>query len=160
MVVSFSFICQNPVSTYSSEGETEKVPIRVEDGRVRPDRRDDLEAVIDRLYRRRTLTRLSTWDQLRYGPEIADYIRRRSRVYRQLSGEMGTEGPLPFALGFFRVTSDGLLEPIADTLPDPEPELLVRLLSEFLEAGARLYFGAEEGGTGWRIEGIGEWDRL
>lgn len=128
--------------------------MRVEQAQVRPDRRDELADLIARLYRRRSHARLSTWDQLRYGPEIADYLRRRSRVYRHIAGEAGTEGPLPFALGFFRITDEGALDPVADALPDPQPELLARLLSEFLEPGARLFFG--EGETGWAIEGEGD----
>ena len=147
------FICQNPVPKHVSGKSSVEVPVRVEQARVRPDRREKLQDLIARLYRRRSHARLSTWDQLRYGPEIADYLRRRSKVYRRVAGEPGTEGPLPFALGFFRVTSEGAFEPVADALPDPQPELLARLLSEFLEPGARLFFGEGAGETGWAVEG-------
>jgi hypothetical protein len=133
-----------------------EVPVRAEQARVRPDRREKLEDLIARLYRRRSHARLSTWDQLRYGPEIADYLRRRSEVYQQIAGEAGTEGPLPFALGFFRVTAEGAFEPVADALPDPKPRLLARLLSEFLQPGARLFFGEGTDETGWAIEGENE----
>ena len=125
----------------------------MEAAQVRPDRREDLEQIIARLYRRRSLQRLSTWDRLRYGPEIADYLRRRSRVYGQLSGEEGSEGPLPFALGYFRVTAEGAVQSTTDALPDPSPKLLVRLLSEFVEPGARLFFGEGADEAGWVVEG-------
>lgn len=127
---------------------------------MREERREALEQIIDRLYRRRSLRRLSTWDRLRYGPEVADFLRRRSRIYRHLSGEAGTEGPLPFALGFFRVTPEGAFQPVASTLPDPQPELLCRLLSEFLEPGARLFFGKREGEAGWQVDGEGQVRRV
>ena len=137
-----------------------EVPIRLEAAQVRPESREALAAIIDRLYRRRSLQRLSTWDRLRYGPEVADFLRRRSRVYRALSGEAGTEGPLPFALGFFRITSEGALQPVANALPDPQPELLCRLLSEFLQPGARLFLGEGENETVWQIGGEDDVQRL
>jgi hypothetical protein len=157
----FRPICHDPVSKPSSgSGATDEVPVRVEAAQVRAERREELSEIIDRLYRRRSLQRLSTWDQLRYGPEVADYLRRRSRVYRRRSGDAGTEGPLPFALGFFRITSGGALDPVADALPDPQPELIVRLLSEFLEPGARLVFGEGESEIGWVVKGEDELRRL
>ena len=157
----FSLRCHNPVSDRFPKGAAQKeVPLRLEDAQVQPERRGELEEIIERLYRRRTLRRLSTWDQLRYGPELADFLRRRSRVYRRLGGAPGEEGPLPFALGFFRIAAGGRLDPVADAVPDPQPELIVQLLSEFLEPGARLFFGRGESEQGWRIEGEGEISRL
>jgi hypothetical protein len=139
-----------------SDDADEDVPVRVEATQVRDGGRKELSQIIDRLYRRRSLQRLSTWDQLRYTPEVADYLRRRSEVYRRLSGEAGTEGPLPFALGFFRITAGGALDPVADALPDPQPELIARLLSEFLEPGGRLIFGEGDAETRWIVEGEDE----
>lgn len=130
------------------------VRCQLADAAVRSDRQGDLEDLIRFLYGRRTLAHLSTWDQIRHGPEIVHRLRRRSAVYRAMSTE--TDGPFLFELGFFRIR-EGHLEPIADALPDAQPEALSRLLSEFLQPGAHLRFEYPDGQqVGWRVEREGE----
>lgn len=131
-----------------------RVRCQLADAAVRPDRQGDLEELIRFLYGRRMLAHLDTWEQIRHGPEIVRTLRRRSAVYRAMSSE--TDGPFLFELGFFRIRH-GCLEPIADALPDAQPEALARLLSEFLQPGARLHFEYPDGTReAWRAEGEGE----
>lgn len=67
--------------------------------------------------------------------ELVQALRRVSRVYREFSTK--TTGPLPFELGFLRIRNDRL-EPISDPLHIENPELFVRMISEFVEPGARI----------------------
>lgn len=133
--------------------EADTIRCWLENARVRPEREQVLRELIDYLYGRRTLAHVDTWDRIRHGEEIIRKLRKKSAAYRAMSTE--TRGPFLFALGYFRIT-DGQLEPIPDALPDPAPEKLTRLLSEFLEPGASIHFEDETCRFGWRIEGEDE----
>jgi len=90
--------------------------------------------------------------------ELVQSLRRQSDVYREaLSGK--TEGPLPFALGYFQLQGD-TLRATSDTVPAAvAPEMLVRILSEFVQPGARFTFGRNEEAAAWVIRGVNEVER-
>lgn len=119
---------------------------------VRPERQEDLQALIDYCYARRTLAHADAWDRIRHGAEVVHALRRRSAVYRTLSTE--AQGPLLFELGFFRIAG-GRLEPIANALPDPHPEAVALVLSEFLKPGAQITLGEGERAQEWTVEAEG-----
>ncbi len=131
----------------------EEVRCRLEDAAVRPARAADLQALIDYCYARRTLAHADAWDRIRHGEEVVRKLRQLSAAYRTLSTE--TSGPLLFEIGYFRI-AEGRLEPVARALPDPHPEAVARVLSEFLEPGARIVFGEGEAARGWTIEAEGQ----
>ncbi len=132
---------------------------RVENATVRPERRDTLEDLVHKLFERRHHRLIGGREKDWLTVELVQSLREESRVYREeLSTE--TEGPLPFALGYFQVR-DGTLQLVSDEVPanvDPEP--FVQFLSEFLQPGARLWFADEEGEEGWAVRGVGEIEPL
>jgi len=103
--------------------------------RVLDARRTDLEALIQKMFARRHHNRVSAGPsgQIWLTVELVQALRRTSEVYRDLSTK--TKGPLPFEIGFLRIR-DGHLESISDPLPVDQPEVFVRVISEFLEPGA------------------------
>lgn len=131
---------------------SEEVRCQLRGAVVQPERQEALQALIDYCYARRTLAHADAWDRIRHGEEIVRTLRRLSAVYRTLSTE--TRGPLLFELGFFRIT-DGRLEPVASTLPDPHPKAVALVLSEFLSPGAEVRFGTGEAAQGWRLRAEG-----
>ena len=114
-----------------------------EDARVRPDRADRLRSLVDMLFRRRHVRRYRAFDQVPHRRELVYYLRQYSQVYRALSTDR--EGPIPFALGFLRVHPDGRLDTVADRVGEADPEVMARLLSEFMEPGAVLRCEDEDG---------------
>ena len=126
---------------------------RVEDTQVRSDRRDDLEDLVWTLFERRNHDYVAGREKEWLRVELVQSLREESRVYREeLSTK--TEGPLPFALGYFKVRGD-MLALVSDEIPaNVGPETFVRFLSEFLEPGARFWFAAEEGTEGWEVRGV------
>ncbi|MDQ7039817.1 MAG: hypothetical protein Q9M35_02660 [Rhodothermus sp.] len=131
--------------------------VRLEQARVRADRRAALEQLSERLFLRRSFLQLSPADQRWQRPELVQLMRRYSRLYRTISTPF--DGPLLFALGYFRIRADEL-EPVAEAMPLEDPERLVWLLSEFLQPGAR--FWVEENGMwqGWQIVDEGQLQSL
>ncbi len=127
--------------------------IRLEQARVRIEHRAALATLIERLFLRRSFLYLTPADQQWQRPELVQLLRRHSRLYQTISTPF--DGPLPFALGYFRVSEDEL-EPIAEAIPVEDPEQLAWLLSEFLEPGARLWVELDEGWQGWQIVGEGQ----
>lgn len=128
---------------------------RVEEAEVRPDRSDSLRHLIRKLFERRHHPRVGGREKEWLSVELVQSLREESTVYRrELSSK--TEGPLPFALGFFRVR-DGRLETVSDQLPaNVEAKILAQVLSEFIQPGARLWFYRDGKGQGWVVRGIGE----
>lgn len=126
---------------------------RVENVEVRADRREVLEDLVWTLFERRHHDRIVGREKQWLTVELVQSLREESRVYREeLSTQ--TEGPLPFALGYFKLRGD-TLELVSDEVPaNVAPETFVRFLSEFVEPGARLWFANEEGKEGWEIRGV------
>ena len=132
---------------------------RVENATVRPERRDALEDLVHKLFERRHHRLIAGREKDWLTVELVQSLREESRVYREaLSTE--TEGPLPFALGYFRVRDDAL-QLVSDEVPaNVDPESFVRFLSEFLQPGARLWFAHGEREEGWAVRGIGKVEPL
>lgn len=123
---------------------------------VRDDKQEALEGLIRKMFERRHHGYLEGQEKEWLRLELIQSLREASQIYRnKLSSK--TSGPLPFALGYFRLR-DGRLELVSDRIPgnvDPEP--LARLLSEFLEPGAILWCWEEEGQRkGWEVRAVGE----
>lgn len=134
---------------------SDRIACRVERATVRPSHRDTLDDLIYKLFERRHHNRVAGTETDWLTVELVQSLRRESTVYRtHLSTE--TSGPLPFALGFFRVRENAL-ELTTDRIPaNMDPESFVRFLSEFVEPGARVWFGPEGEGEGWEIRGVDE----
>lgn len=109
-----------------------------ESAQVRPERRAAFEALVHTLFASRRLAYVSPYEQKWMRAELVQDLRRRNAVYRALSTPM--TGPLPFALGYLRATPEGVVEPVADRVPDANPEVCARLLSVYLRPGAVLRF--------------------
>lgn len=128
---------------------------RVENTTVRPERRDTLEELVLKMFERRHHRLIAGREKQWLTVELIQSLREASQVYRdELSTE--TEGPLPFALGYFRLCDD-TLELVSDEVPaNVDPETFVRFLSEFLQPGARVWFADEAEEEGWVIRGVDE----
>lgn len=126
---------------------------RVENIEVRADRREALEDLVWTLFERRHHDRIVGPEKQWLTVELVQSLREESRVYREeLSTE--TEGPLPFALGYFKVRGD-TLNLVSDEVPaNVAPETFVRFLSEFVEPGARFWFADEEREEQWKVRGV------
>lgn len=138
------------------------VRCRIESAAVRAEKEEALTALIRQLFNRRHLAYIASNERSWLTVELVQSLRRQSRVYRALSTK--TSGPLPFALGYFRVT-DGALDLVSNTLPlddslDGGPEVLVRLLSEYVAPGARLTFATDAGDAVWVIRGVDDVERV
>jgi hypothetical protein len=131
----------------------------VEQATVRPERSKALEDLILKLFERRHHGLIAGREKDWLTVELVQSLREASQVYRnELSTQ--TSGPLPFALGYFRVRG-GTLELISDEVPaNMPPEAFVRFLSEFLQPGACLWFGEAGAETGWTVRGVDEVARV
>lgn len=127
---------------------------RVKNATVRPEKRDTLAELVRKMFTRRHHNRVGGRETDWLTVELVQSLREESRVYREeLSTK--TDGPLPFALGYFRIR-DGMLERVSDEIPaNVAPRPFVLFLSEFLQPGAQLWFSNEEGEEGWEIRGVG-----
>ncbi len=127
---------------------------RVKNATVRPEKRDTLAELVRKMFTRRHHNRVGGRETDWLTVELVQSLREESRVYREeLSTK--TDGPLPFALGYFRIR-DGMLERVSDEIPaNVAPRSFVLFLSEFLQPGAQLWFAGEEGEEGWEIHGVG-----
>jgi hypothetical protein len=127
----------------------------VENATVRPDRKDTLEALVRKLFERRHHRLIAGREKEWLTVELIQSLREESQVYREALSTQ-TDGPLPFALGYFQVRDDTLTL-VSDEVPaNVAPKVFVRLLSEFLKPGARLWFRDEEGEEGWEVRDVGE----
>ena len=128
---------------------------RVERATVRPEKRDALKGLVRKLFTRRHHNRVGGRETEWLTVELVQSLREESQVYRdELSTK--TSGPLPFALGYFRVR-DGQLERVSTEIPaNVEPRAFVLFLSEFLQPGARFWFADEEQEQLWAVRGVGE----
>lgn len=127
----------------------------VEQAIVRPPKRDTLDALVRKMFERRHHRRIAGQEKAWLEMELVQALREASRVYRD-DFSTKTEGPLPFALGYFRVR-DGHLELVSDEVPaNVAPKVLVHLFSEFVEPGARFCFqwGKEE--ERWAVRDVGK----
>lgn len=128
----------------------------LEQATVREDKQEALEGLIRKMFDRRHHGYVEGQEKEWLRLELIQSLREVSQIYRdRLSSK--TSGPLPFALGYFRLRDDRL-ELVSDRIPanvDPEP--LARVLSEFLEPGAVLWCWEEQGERdGWEICGVGK----
>jgi hypothetical protein len=133
------------------------VHVQINGARVRPDRVDALSGLIQQLFNRRNLSYIPAKDRTWLTVELIQSLRRQSAVYKALSEK--TSGPLPFEMGYLRLNGE-TVGVISDAIPVDDPEVFVRLLSEFVKPGARLSFTTESGTETWRIEGEDEVVRL
>lgn len=122
---------------------------------MRPDRADTLEDLIQQLFARRNTAYIARQQRMWLTAELVQSLRRKSDVYRRVSEK--TDGPLPFALGYFSVR-DGRLTLTTDTVPAANLNVVARLLSEFLEPGATLWYQGADTPRGWRIVGEDDLD--
>jgi hypothetical protein len=131
----------------------ERLRCHAENVVVRPDRREAIEDLVYKMFERRHHDIVAGREQDWLTVELVQSIRRESTVYREeLSTE--TSGPLPFALGYFQVRGDRL-KLTTDAVPaNVAPKTFVRFLSEFVEPGARLWFGTPPEQEGWEVRGI------
>jgi len=128
---------------------------RVKNTAVRAERKDTLEALVRKLFERRHHRLIAGREKEWLTVELIQSLREESRVYREALSTK-TDGPLPFALGYFQVR-DGRLSLVSDEVPaNVDPEVFVRFLSEFLEPGARFWFRNEEEVEGWEVRDVGE----
>jgi len=132
----------------------DRIPCRAAHVTVREDRRDVLEDLIYKMFERRHHNFVAGREQDWLTVELVQSLRRESEVYRDLSTE--TSGPLPFALGYFRLKGERLRLTTDEVPGNVPPKVLVRLLSEFVEPGATLWFGPKAEEEGWRVDGVDE----
>jgi hypothetical protein len=129
---------------------------------VLDERRGELEALIQKMFARRHHNRVSAGPsgQMWLTVELVQALRRTSEVYRELSTK--TTGPLPFEIGFLRIVN-GELESISDPLPIDQPEVFIRVVSEFLQPGAVIQLEVDGDGEGesgrWTVTTPGEVER-
>lgn len=128
---------------------------RIKNAAVRPEKCEALEGLVRKLFTRRHHNRVGGRETEWLTVELVQSLREESQIYRdELSTK--TSGPLPFALGYFRVR-DGQLERVSNEIPaNMEPRAFVLFLSEFLQPGARLWFADEEHEQEWEVRGVGE----
>ncbi len=131
---------------------------RVEDAVVRPEKREALEGLVRKLFERRHHGLIGGREKDWLTVELVQSLRAESQVYQEeLSTK--TDGPLPFALGYFQVRGNRLTL-VSDEVPaNVSPETFVRFVSEFVQVGATFWFGDEEGDQAWTIRGVGEVER-
>lgn len=131
--------------------------VQIHAAQVRSGKAEALSSLIHQLFNRRNLSYIPANDRVWLTVELVQSLRRQSEVYRALSEK--TSGPLPFGLGYLRIRGEAV-EAVSDTLPIEDPEVLVRLLSEYVVPGARLTFTTAAEREVWRIEGKDEVARL
>ncbi len=133
----------------------DRIACHVEHGEVRPEHHETVEDLVYKLFERRHHRYVGGQEQDWLTVELIQSLRRESKVYREeLSTK--TDGPLPFALGYFQLR-EGALTLTTDEVPaNVAPRTLVRFLSEFVKPGARFWFGGVAEREGWEIRGVDE----
>lgn len=132
---------------------SDRIACQAENVSVREEHRETVEDLIYTLFERRHHHFVGGEGQDWLTVELVQSLRGASAVYREeLSSEMA--GPLPFAFGYFQLT-DGTLRLTTDEIPaNVAPKTLVRFLSEFVEPGARFWFGEGDEKEGWSVNGV------
>lgn len=120
---------------------------------MQPERMDDLQALIQMLFQRRSLPHLTGWGKTWQVKELVRDLKAASTAYAAACTD-DSPAPFPFALAHLRIR-DGRLEPIADAVRVEDPALLARILSEFLEPGAAVQFGTGPEAQRWTVTGRG-----
>jgi len=132
-----------------------RIPCRVENLIVRSEQRDALGGLVYKMFERRHHSYVAGKEQDWLTVELVQSLRRESEVYREkLSTE--TSGPLPFALGYFKLHGKTLNLTTEQIPANVDPKTLVRFLSEFVEPGGRVWVGAPPEERGWEIQGVDE----
>jgi hypothetical protein len=132
---------------------SDRMACRVDNLVVRDDQRETLDDLIYKLFERRHHNLVAGQEQDWLTVELVQSLRRESAVYREALSTK-TSGPLPFALGYFQRHGE-VLTLTSDEVPaNVPPETFVRFLSEFVEPGARLWFGRGSATEGWEIAGV------
>lgn len=131
----------------------DRIACRVERAAVPEEHRETLEDLIYKLFERRHHDYVAGQEQDWLTVELVQSLRRESTVYREALSTK-TSGPLPFALGYFQLQGGEELTLTTTEVPaNVEPRVLVRLLSEFVEPGARFWFGSGAEEQGWTVRG-------
>jgi hypothetical protein len=131
----------------------DRIACQVENVTVRKEHRGTVEDLTYKLFERRHHHRIGGQEQDWLTVELVQSLRKSSVVYREeLSTEMA--GPLPFAVGYFRLNGRTLRLTTNEIPTNVDPETLVRFLSEFVEPGARFWFGEGEDAVGWAVQGV------
>lgn len=133
----------------------DRIACQVENVEVRTEHHETIEDLVYKMFERRHHSYVGGQEQDWLTVELIQSLRRESEVYREeLSTK--TDGPLPFALGYFTLR-DGTLTLTTDEVPaNVAPRTFVRFLSEFVEPGARFWFGAGADREGWAVQGVDE----
>lgn len=130
----------------------DRIACCVENVSVRTEHREAVEDVLYKMFERRHHGYVAGREHEWLTVELIQGLRQKSTVYREALST-ATSGPLPFALGYFQV-EDGDLELTTDKVPaNVPPKTVVRLLSEFVEPGARFWFGSGDEIEGWEVRG-------
>ncbi len=132
----------------------EELSWRFEEAMVQPERADDLRALIQMLFQRRSLPHLTGWAKTWQVKELVRDLKAASTAYAAASTD-DSPAPFPFALAHLRIR-EGRLEPVAGAVEVEDPALLVRILSEFLEPGAEVQFGTGAEAQRWTVTRDGE----
>lgn len=132
----------------------DEVQWHFEDATVRPERVDDLQALVQLLFQRRSLPHLTGWAKTWQVKELVRDLKDASVAYATACND-DSPAPFPFALAHLRIR-DGQLEPIAAAVAVEDPALLARILSEFLEPGAAVQFQTDTAAQRWTVTGPGE----
>lgn len=141
------------VKTSSPLTMSDRIACRAEQVVVREECRETLDDLIYKLFERRHHNYVAGREQDWLTVELVQSIRRESEVYREeLSTK--TSGPLPFALGYFQRHEDRLKLTSDEVPANVDPKTFVRFLSEFVEPGARLWFGTPPEQEGWIVQGV------
>mgnify|MGYP006286329895 CR=1 FL=1 len=131
----------------------DRIACHAEDVTVREEHRETVEDLVYTLFERRHHYRVGGQEQDWLTVELVQTLREASVVYREeLSTEMA--GPLPFALGYFQLNGETLRLTTDEIPANVAPRTFVRFLSEFVEPGARFWFGTGDDADGWRVEGV------
>jgi hypothetical protein len=131
----------------------DRIACQAENVTVREEHRETVEDLVYTLFERRHHFRVGGQEQDWLTVELVQTLRKASAVYREeLSTEMA--GPLPFAFGYFQLNGDTLRLTTDEVPANVDPKTLVRFLSEFVEPGARFWFGAGDDASGWRVQGV------
>lgn len=131
----------------------DRVACRVENVGVRAEHRETVEDLIYMLFERRHHHMVGGQGTDWLTVELVQSLREESNVYRE---ELSTEisGPLPFALGYFRLRDDALELTTNEVPANMAPKAVVRFLSEFVEPCARFWFGEGIDAEGWEVRGV------
>ncbi len=133
----------------------DRIACRAENVVVRGEHRETVKDLVYKMFERRHHSYVGGQEQDWLTVELIQSLRRESEVYREKLSTK-TDGPLPFALGYFQLR-DGMLRLTTNEVPaNVAPKTLVRFLSEFVEPGARFWFGAGEKQDGWEVRGVDE----